>query len=138
MSRVLLDTGPIVAFLNKKDTYHDWACEVFDSIAPPLRTCEPVVSEACFLVRKLAGGPEAVLELVRRGIVRPDFRLDAEIKAVGRLIEKFADVPMSLADACLVRMAELDSKARVLTLDRDFRIYRKNRRQIIPVLMPGE
>jgi len=138
MSRILLDTGPIVAFLNKKDANHRWACEVFDSIAPPLFTCESVISEACFLVRRLEGGPGVVLELVRRGIVQPDFRLDAEIRAVGRLIGKFADVPMSLADACLVRMAELDGKARVLTLDRDFQIYRKNRRQSIPVLMPSD
>ena len=72
MSRILLGTGPIVAFLNKKDANHRWACVVFDSIAPPLLTCEPVISEACFLVRRLEGGPGVVLELVRRGIVQPE------------------------------------------------------------------
>ncbi len=138
MSRVLLDTGPLVAFLNGKDAHHPWAREVLDCLPPPLWTCEAVLSEACFLVRKLEGGPGAVLELVRRGIVKPTFRLDTETAAVGRLLEKFADVPMSLADACLVRMAELDGDSKVLTLDSDFRIYRKNRRQVVPVVMPAE
>lgn len=136
MSRILLDTGPLVAFLNRHDGHHRFASEALGSIPPPLFTCEAVISEACFLVRNLEGGPGAVLEMVKRGIVLPSFRLDAEISAVDQLMRKFRDVPMSFADACLVRMAELDADVKVLTLDRDFRIYRRNRRQVVPVIMP--
>ena len=103
---------------------------------PPLFTCEPVLSEACFLLQRFTGGQEAVLELVSRGILQSDFRVISEIDPLRKLMRKFADVPMSLADACLVRMTELNSQAAVLTLDSDFRLYRRNRRQAIPVLMP--
>lgn len=136
MRRIAVDTGPLVALLNSRDAHHQWARESLEATESPLLTCEAVLSEACFLVRKLKGGPEAVLGLVRRGVVEPSFRLDAEIDAVRRLIMRYASVPMSLADACLVRMAELDSRLTVMTLDGDFRIYRKNRRQAIPLLSP--
>lgn len=136
MSRVLLDTGPLVAFLNRRDEHHRWARDVLDGLPPALLTCEAVLSEACFLVRRLPGGPQAVLELVRRGVVEPAFRLEEEVEEVRRLLARYADVPMSLADACLVRMTELDRQTKVLTLDADFRIYRRNRRQVVPVIMP--
>lgn len=130
-----MDTGPLVAFLNARDAHHDWARKVLDGVEPPLRTCEAVISEACFLVRRLKGGPDAVLELVARGIVQIGFRLDAELGPVRRLMTRYASTPMSLADACLVRMTELDGRATVLTLDKDFRVYRRNGRQIIPVIL---
>ena len=100
---------------------------------PPVFTCEAVLSEACFLVRKLRGGPDAVLGLVARGIVEVPFRIDRELTAVRRLMARYASVPMSLADACLVRMTELEEQATVLTLDSDFRIYRRHVRQAIPL-----
>lgn len=137
MKRVAVDTGPLVALLNARDAHHRWARDILDDIEPPLLTCEAVVSEACFLVRHLPGGPDAVLDLVGRGIVKPAFHLDTEIDAVRKLISRFASVPMSVADACLVRMAELDPQLTVLTLDGDFRIYRKNGRQLVPVLAPA-
>lgn len=136
MNRVIVDTGPLVALLNARDAHHEWAVEVFDGIAPPLITCEAVISEACFLVRRLEGGCDAVLELVSRGIVTVAFRLGDELVPVRKLMLRYATVPMSLADACLVRMAELDDRATVLTMDADFRIYRKHGRQTIPYLMP--
>ncbi len=136
MIRFAIDTGPLVAFLNSRDAKHRWARETLDRIAPPLLTCEAVVSEACFLVRNLKGGPEAVLALVSRSLVTVDFRLDAELDAVRKLVSKYASVPASLADACLVRMTELDSELSVITLDEDFRIYRRNGRQHISVVMP--
>lgn len=132
----LLDTGPLVAFLNRSDRHHVWAAERLAEIEPPLLTCESVVSEACFLLRRLPDGPRAVLELVRRGLVAPGFRLDEESEPVGRLMARFADQPMSLADACLVRMAELHAGSRVLTLDRHFKIYRMHGRRVVPALMP--
>ena len=107
-----------------------------DVIEPPIFTCDAVLSEACFLLQDIDGGPNAVLELVARGIVRSDFHVMAEVDAVRALVKKFASVPMSLADACLVRMTELDQRSVVLTLDSDFKIYRRNKRQVVPTLMP--
>lgn len=137
MKTVLVDTGPLVAFLNRRDRHHVWIRELLGTIDPPLRTCEAVVSESCFLVRNLAGGPEAVLEMITRGIVSVDFSLADEVRAIQTLMKKYANVPMSLADACLVRMTELHPDRVLLTVDADFRVYRRNRRRVVPVLMPG-
>lgn len=136
MKRFIVDTGPLVALLNARDTHHTWASETLDQLEPPLRTCEAVLSEACFLVRGVKGGPDAVLALVSRGIVLPDFRLASELEPVRKLMTKYATVPMSLADACLVRMTELNRGTTVLSLDRDFRVYRRNGRHVIPMIAP--
>lgn len=137
MTRVVIDTGPIVALLNRGDRYHAWVREVLDTVEPPLFTCEAVISESCFLLERLAGGPDAVLTLLAHDVVKIDFRMLSEVDALQRLMRKFANVPMSLADACLVRMTELDPQSVVLTLDGDFRVYRRHRRQVIPSIMPG-
>jgi predicted nucleic acid-binding protein len=137
MTATLLDAGPLVAFLNRGDRYHRWAIEQMAELEPPLLTCEAVLSEACVLLRDMREGGAAVLELVNRGLVRVAFRLDEQVAAVTRLLVKYLDVPMSLADACLVRMSEQDPAVRVLTLDRDFQVYRRHGRQLIPVIMPG-
>jgi len=137
MKRLIVDTGPIVALLNANDKHHVWTRTVLDRVEPPLATCEAVLSEASFLLQRLRGGPDAVLDLVERGVLAVGFSLTTEIVAIRKLVARYASVPMSLADACLVRMAELDDKASVLTLDSDFSIYRKNRRQVIPMISPG-
>ena len=136
-SRVLVDTGPLVAFLNRRDRRHAWARTQLAEIQPPLLTCEAVLSEACFLVRNLEGGAVAVMKLVSSGAVTVPFQLDGEIGSVAKLLRKYSDVPMSLADACLVRMAEQVADSSVLTLDTDFRVYRKHGRQVIPTILPG-
>ena len=136
MTSVIVDTGPIVALLNRRERHHAWVAKVMDGIEPPLFTCDPVLSEACFLLQQNEGGPDAVLELVARGLIRSDFHVSAELDSVRALMKKFANVPMSLADAVLVRMSELDESSRVFTLDSDFKVYRRNRRQLIPSLMP--
>ena len=136
MTRFAVDTGPLVALLNVRDSFHDWAKETLDSISPPLETCESVISEACFLVRHLRGGPDAVLALVSRGVVTTTFHLDSELPAVRKLMVKYASVPMSLADACLVRMTEVEHDLTLVTLDKDFRVYRRHGRQAVPVIMP--
>lgn len=135
---VLLDTGPLVAFLRRRDRYHKWAVKEFSQIRSPAFTCEPVLTEACFLMRDLNKGAESVLELVRTGIVQITFKLEDEIAQINKLVSRYATVPMSLADACLVRMSEQHSESRVLTLDRDFQIYRKHGRQVIPLIMSTE
>lgn len=137
MNRVVIDTGPLVALLNRGDRHHGWVREVLDSVEPPIVTCEAVISEACFLLARVRDGQETVLELVSKDILKVDFRMSNEVDALRALMKKFANVPMSLADACLVRMTELQPRSRILTLDSDFRIYRRNRRQVIPTIMRG-
>jgi len=134
---VLVDTGPIIAFLNSRDRYHEWSKEAFADIDAPVLSCEAVLSEACFLLRRARGGGDAVLKLVERGLVRLSFRLEAETGPVRRLLSRYSNVPMSLADACLVRMSEQVTNAVLLTLDRDFKVYRKNGRNVIPTRMPA-
>lgn len=133
---VILDTGPLVALLNRRDRHHQWAKDRWAEIAPPLLTCESVLAEACYLVQPFAGGTTAVMEMVRRSVLDLSFRLAEESAAVSRLLKKYQDVPMSLADSCLVRMAEQHPGSVVFTLDSDFKIYRKYRRQRIPNLSP--
>lgn len=137
LKAVIVDSGPLVAFFNRNDRFHQWAKEKWEGIAPPLLTCEAVLAETCFLLRHLPGGSRAVLELVNRGVIQTPFQLEDEVQSIMSLMSRYSDVPMSLADACLVRMAEQHAQSRVLTLDGDFLIYRKNNRRVIPVLFPG-
>ena len=137
MTFVIIDTGPLVALLNRRERHHSWVKGVLDTIEPPIFTCEPVLSESCFLLQDIKGGQDAILELISRGILRSDFRATAEVDSLRSLMKKFSDVPMSLADACLVRMTELDPQGVVLTLDSDFKIYRRHRRQVVPTISPG-
>jgi uncharacterized protein len=131
---VILDTGPLVAFLNRRDRYHAWAVDQFASLKPPLLTCEAVLSEAAYLVRDLPGGPAAVLELVARGVVTPTFRLKDEVSPLKSLVKRYG---RDLADACLVRMSELHSDCFVLTIDSEFRdVYRRHGRRMIPTRLP--
>lgn len=134
--RVILDTGPLVSLLNRADRHHRWTRDQWAQITPPLLTCEPVIAEACFLVRHLNGGQSAVIEFVRRGLLDVSFRLTEDTATIFRLLNKYQNVPMSLADACIVRLAEQYSAGVVFTLDSDFGIYRKHTRQAIPILMP--
>lgn len=136
MTRIILDTGPIVAFLNKRDRYFAWANEVFNLLKPPVYTCDSVISEACFLLRNMEGGSIAVVELLERNLIVVDFDLTSEIQAVKKLMSKYANVPMSLADACLIRMTEIEKGSQIITLDRDFNVYRRFDRQQVPILMP--
>lgn len=134
--RILLDTGPLVAFLNGRDKFHDWAVAQWDQIAPPMLTCEAVISEACFLLAGTGGGSDSVVQMIKRKIITIPFRLDEHIQPVGKLLTKYRSVPMSLGDACLVRMSELNPNSQVFTLDSDFNLYRKSGRRIISTIMP--
>ena len=136
-NQIILDTGPLVALLNRADRYHRWARDQWAQIVPPLFTCEAVLAEACFLVQSFTGGQAAVLDLVGRGVLDLSFRLSEESAAISRLLKKYQDVPMSLADGCIVRLAERHARGVVFTLDSDFMVYRKNGRQLIPILAPA-
>ena len=137
MRNVVLDTGPLVAFIDRRDRYHPWAVAQWNQIEVPLLTCESVISEAVFLLRGVPHGTRGVLDALERSGVSMPFRLQEELKAVARLMTRYRDIPMSLADACLVRMTELESRSIVLTLDDDFRVYRRNRRQPVPTITPN-
>ena len=133
---VLLDTGPLVAFLNRQDDAHEWAVARFKEIEPPFLTCEAVVSETIHLLQGRAVVLEHLEKFLVAGFIRVEFSFAEEVVAVTRLLRAYRNVPMSLADGCLVRMSELHPSAVVFTLDTDFRIYRKHGRQTIPVLLP--
>jgi predicted nucleic acid-binding protein len=133
---IIADTGPLVAFLVKNEPRHDWAVEQFKTLPAPFLTCEPVLTEAFHLLSRTNEGPQHFFELLARGLFVVDFTLAAHAKQLEKLVRKYQDLPMSLADACLVRMAEIHSTAAVLTLDRHFEVYRKHGRQGIEVVMP--
>jgi predicted nucleic acid-binding protein len=134
--RVIIDTGPLVAFLNKSDKYHDWALTRFSQLNPPFLTCESVISEVCFLLRHIENGPQYAFKLLERELIQIPFKLEAESSIIISLMNKYKNIPMSLADACLVRMCEQISESAICTLDSDFKIYRKDKRKVIPVIMP--
>lgn len=133
---ILVDTGPLVAYLNARDRYHDWAKEQLGLVQPPLLTCEAVLSEVLFLLRGHRAAQAAVMGFVESGLLRLPFRLQDEAGTVSKLLQRYAEVPMSLADACLVRMSEQHGSTVVLTLDSDFAIYRRHRRQVVPNIRP--
>ena len=133
---VILDTGPLVAFLNRRDKFHDWTLEHWDQIQPAMLTCEAVISEACFLLAGTDTGVDSIMQMIQRKIVAISFQLDDHIQPVKSLLLKYRSVPMSLADACLIRMSELHPESHIFTLDSDFNLYRKNRRRIIPTILP--
>lgn len=133
---VLLDTGPLVAAINRRDNFHTWVTAQWANIEPPLLTCEAVISEACFILRNVYSGQEAVINLVKNGVIDIPFKLDEEAAVIGELIKTYQSVPVSLADACLIRMSELYLNSYLLTFDSDFLVYRRNKNQVIPVIMP--
>ncbi|MGQ9870110.1 type II toxin-antitoxin system VapC family toxin [Leptodesmis sp.] len=134
--QVLLDTGPLVALIDRRDHYHAWATKTVAKFPAPFLSCEAVLSEACFLLGQVVNGKAAVMGMVEAGHIKIPFHLEAESDRVNELLTRYQSVPMSLADACLVRMAEMYTTSELLTLDSDFTIYRKTTNQPIPALMP--
>lgn len=135
MKPVVLDTGPLVAWLCPKDVHHAWAVEVFDQLPAGILVCEAVLTEACHLVVKDGVPPAAILRLVEQQDLRL-VPLAGEVAAIRALMETYADVPMDFADACVTRLAEMFGDLSVCTADTDFLVYRKNRRTVIPLLSP--
>lgn len=131
--RGIADTGFIVAFLNRPDRHHEWAVEIARAVSEPLFTCEPVLAEAAFQV----GSTSRVLALVQDGLLTIEFDLAENFKEVMDLAERYRDRVPDLADLCLVRMSELHAAYPVITIDEiDFRVYRRNKREVIPIVCP--
>jgi predicted nucleic acid-binding protein len=135
-TKILLDSGPLIGFVSETDQNNRWAAEVWNSLYEPLWTCEAVLSEAIFLAQSDGVSIDALLELFERGLVKMDFSVSSHQPDVWQLLRKYADQPMSLADACLVRMAELNDNCQIFTTDKDFLVYRRKGRHVIPLLAP--
>jgi len=133
---VIIDSGAIVAALRQRDQHHIWARAHFEAEQEPFITCEGVISESFFLLERARDGKEALCRLLERAIISVDFSFTDQQVETLRLVRRYHDTPMSFADACLVRMAEQIHDAVVFTTDSDFRTYRRNGRQIIPLIMP--
>lgn len=135
-TKILLDSGPLVGFVSETDQHHRWSLDTWNRLYEPLWTCEAVLSEAIFLLQSDGVAVGSLLELFERDLVRLDFSVSAHQPDVWDLLRKYADQPMSLADACLVRMAELNNNCQIFTTDRDFLVYRRKGRSMIPLLAP--
>lgn len=133
---VLLDTGPWVALLSRNDTHHKWALEQFQLFSPPMLSCEAVVAETCFLLKRSGFDPSLALQFIERGVVLLPFALQEQISSVSSLFKRYENVPASLADASLIRLAEINDSPLLLTTDSDFHIYRRHGRQMIPLVSP--
>ena len=132
----LLDTGPLVSFLASGLRHHAWAVEQWKRLRPPLLTCEPVLTEAAFLLKREGREADALFALLERGVIRIALAMQAEQADLRALMRRYRSRPMSLADACLVRLSEMHTAGEVFTLDSDFHIYRRHGNKVIPVLMP--
>jgi hypothetical protein len=136
METLLTDSGPLIALLDSSDSHHEWAVEQFSHLSSPLMTSEGAIAEATHLLQDAGVKPWGVLELISREIIVIRFDLDANLNRVLSLMKKYADTPMDFVDACLVAMTEEKQNCKLLTLDSDFRIYRRFERQMIPLIIP--
>jgi predicted nucleic acid-binding protein len=137
METVILDAGPIVAYFDANEQHHEWCVLQFESLRPPLLSCESVIAEAVYLIEARDGDSSSLFRFLREKIIQLPFQLEREIETVIELRRRYADLPMDLADACLVCMTEKYRNSRVFTLDSDFRVYRRHARQVIPLLFPN-
>jgi predicted nucleic acid-binding protein len=129
----IADTGFLVAFVSHHDGHHDWAVSVAAQITEPMLTCEPVLSETAFHLRSCS----TVFEMLKQGLVALAFDCNDHLPQLEALAAKYADRQPDLADLCLIRMSELFPKHSVVTVDReDFRLYRRNKREAIPLICP--
>lgn len=129
----ILDAGPLIAALNRQDEFHRWACETLERLGPPFYSCPEAIAEAA----AMTGQPAAIVEMIQSEEIILAFDLSEQPASVLSLLKKYADREMDLADACIVRMSELMRDCRVITLDRtDFAVYRRNGRDLIPLIAP--
>jgi uncharacterized protein len=134
-ANVLVDASFLVALINRRDRNHAWAAAQALTFQRPWKTCEPALSEAFYNLGP-PGSPRLIELLSRRAVISA-FQLNEHLDDIIALLRKYADLPISLADACLVRMTEIHSDPILLTTDGDFRIYRRHSRQVVPCVMPG-
>jgi predicted nucleic acid-binding protein len=132
----LIDTGPLYALLDRRDQNHQWACSILPSLRPPFLTCDAVLSEAFFLLAENPGPTRQLREYLEKGIIVSSFKSHPFILHILDLMEKYSNVPMAFADACLVCMIEQGQGDAIFTTDEDFRVYRQHKRRLIPLMAP--
>jgi uncharacterized protein len=129
----IADTGFLVAFANRRDHHHDWAVDVASRVVEPLLTCDAVLAETAFHLQSAA----LVIAMVRDGLVETRFLISEHLSRLAELADRYSDRNPDLADLCLIRLSELNPRLPVITTDvRDFRVYRRSRRDAIPLLCP--
>lgn len=128
----IADTGFLVAFANRRDIHFPWAYALSENISEPLLTCEAVLAETAYHLRN----SDLVLRFLETGLIRLAFEMEHNRNELSELARRYADRQPDLADLCLIRMSELNPQLPVITVDGDFRVYRRNRREMIPVIMP--
>jgi len=136
METVILDASPLIAYFDEGETHHSWCVRQFEALKPPLISCEAAIAEAIYVVESRGGESGRIFDFLRHGIIQLPFHLADEIEAIIALRRRYSDVPMSLADACLLRMSETQTDARVFTLDANFKIYRRHGRKVVPLIFP--
>jgi predicted nucleic acid-binding protein len=138
MVKIIVDAGPLIAFFRAADQYHAWAVETFKAVRPPLFTTEPAITETAYFLMAAGMPVRSLLNWIESGDLQIPFQLPEHAGAVASLMDKYQG-RMDLADATLVRLAELFDDCRVLTTDHaDFSIYRRRGRQVIPLLTPPD
>jgi predicted nucleic acid-binding protein len=136
LAPVLVDSSALVAAFDRRDEHHSWASQWLAKLQPPYFTCEAVLTESFFLLTKIHGGANAFHRALEKGLSEAEYRFAEQQRETLALIQRYASVPMSFADACLVRMAELQPNSLIFTTDHDFAIYRRQRRNLIPLIAP--
>ncbi|HEY3900404.1 MAG TPA: PIN domain-containing protein [Chthoniobacter sp.] len=135
---VLLDTGPLVSFLAGETQHSQWVQEQWAQIPPPMLTCEAVLTESALILEREGVEADPIFELLERKVIRVAMQLDREQADLRTLMRRYRHRPMSLAEACLVRLSELHRASTVFTLDADFRIYRRHGNKAIALLIPED
>lgn len=129
---VVVDTGPLVALLDEGDQYHTVVVNHLAQLPSTWKTCEAVLVEATFILRKNPQGIQRLGEMFQRSMLLVDYSAQADLEVIFREMKSYQKLPMSFADACLVRMMEREKNARLFTLDRHFEVYRYKGRRLIP------
>jgi predicted nucleic acid-binding protein len=136
--RAIADTGPLVAFFDRSERHHRLTAERITELDAPLLVCEPILTETIYLLARFPRAQDALFGLLQNGALTVGFRLEEHIGALHRLLRKYRDTPMSLANACVVRTAEIHDNHWVLTLDSDFTVYRKHGRRPLTLMHPAD
>jgi predicted nucleic acid-binding protein len=132
----IVDTGPLIAFFDDAERHHGWVVERIAELEAPLLVCEPVLTEASYLLRRNSKAADALFDLLENDALNVAFRVEEHVGELRRMLQKYRDAPMSLADACVVRMAEIHERHSILTLDSHFAVYRKHGRMPLPLIHP--
>jgi predicted nucleic acid-binding protein len=130
--KAIADTGFLVAFANARDLHHAWALDVAEQVTDPLFTCEPVLAETAFHLADVG----LVLEMISEELIHLAFNCNEHLPQLAALAKRYKDRKPDLADLCLIRMSELHPKHSIITVDEDFRVYRRNKREVIPMISP--